>query len=243
MKSKLLNTGLIISMVGNLFGIMLSGVMTWSDIEASLFQYNITGKKKLSSLNCPILLNGNEEREIKVTIKNDRDQAISPYIRAFVSEDHITFKRESTHDLLIQPGDAVEIIWKIRAEDAVYDLFVFFRIYIHDDFPYPSRDGTCGVLVTNIPGLSGNQLTLILFTFSILLIVGGNILIQISPLPHEDKRKTTIGTKYLSGLTLLSIFIAYLGYWVIGLIIWTIIVVLVMILSLQLISGEKQINP
>lgn len=230
MKGKLLNTGLIITIVGNLLGIMITAMMLWADQEASLFKYNITGKKNLILLNCPILLNGNEEREIKVSLKNNRDKVMSPFIRAYVSEEHITLTRESTHELIIQPGDAVEIIWKIYPEDAVYHRFVFFRIYIHDDYPYPTRDGTCGVWVTNIPGLSGNQLFLIFFTFSILLIVGGNILIQIAPHPLYDKRKITVGMKYLSGLVLFNFIFAFLGFWVLGLIILTLIVVLGIVL-------------
>jgi len=230
MKGKLLNTGLIITIVGNLLGIMITAMMLWADQEASLFKFNITGKKNQILLNCPIVLNGNEEREIKVTFKNNRDKVMSPFIRAYVSEEHITLTRESTHEFIIQPGAVAKIIWKIYPEDAVYHRFVFFRIYIHDDYPYPTRDGTCGVWVTNIPGLSGNQLFLIFFTFSILLIIGGNILIHIAPHPLYDKRKITVGMKYLSGLVLLNFIFAFLGFWVPGFIILTVIVVLGVVL-------------
>jgi hypothetical protein len=237
MNNRLTNTGLILAIIGNLLGIAFGAMMIWADMEANLFKYGVTGDKKLTSFYCPILINGDEESSIKVRLKNNRDKVMTPYIRAYVSEEHITLTRQSAHALTIQPGDSAEIIWKIYPEDAVYDQFVFFRIFLHDDYPHPSRAGTCGVWVTNIPGLSGKLFIWTSLATVFLLIIAGNVLLIMNPIPHGKKRREiATGTKYLSGLILIDLILGLLGLWVLGLILLVVNVVVAFLLLIRSIS-------
>ena len=237
MSNRLTNTGLLLAVIGNLLGIAFSAMMVWADMEANLFKYGVTGDKKLTSFVCPILINGDEESAIKVRLRNNRDKVMTPYIRAYVSEEHITLTRQSAHALTIQPGDSAEIIWKIYPEDAVYDQFVFFRVFLHDDYPHPSRTGICGVWVTNIPGLSGKLIVWISLAIVFLMIIAGNVLLYLQPIPHEQKRREiATGLKYLSGLVLVDLILALLGYWVLGLLLLVVILVVSFILLIRSIS-------
>ena len=78
MKSKLTKTVLILAILGNLLGIAFSAMLIWADLEANLFKYGVTGDKKLHFFDCPILINGDEESSIIVSLKNNRDQVMTP---------------------------------------------------------------------------------------------------------------------------------------------------------------------
>jgi len=246
MKDKRKNAGLVLTAFGSLLGIALSAMLIWADIEANLFKYGVTGDKNLPFLDCPLLINGEEENFIKVRIRNNRDKEMTPYIRAYVSEEDIFISRQSATALTILPGDRAEIIWKIYPEDAVYDQFVFFRIFLHDDFPYPSRYGSCGVWVTNIPGLSGEQITRLSLGTIFLSLIIGNVLMRMDPLPQGDpKQEISTGLKYLSGLVLIDLILALLGFWLIlSLIILVVTVVISIILLVRSTSqGSMPVIP
>jgi hypothetical protein len=235
------NTGLLLTAIGSLLGLVFSAMLIWADIEANLFKYGVTGDKNLPFLDCPILINGEEESQIKVRLKNNRDQVMTPYIRAYVSEEHITLNRQSRTALTIQPGDRAEIIWKIYPEDAVYDQFVFFRVFLHDDYPYPSRYGSCGVWVTNIPGLTSQQISRFSVGIILLLLFVGNILLALNPYPHGEIRKEiATGLKYLSGLILINLILTLLGFWVLlSVIVLVVAFVVAIILLIRSISRES----
>jgi hypothetical protein len=233
MSEKRKKTGLILTAIGSLLGIAFCAMLVWADVEANLFRYGVTAEKNLPYLDCPILINGEEESSIVVRLKNNRDKEMTPYIRAYVSEEHITLDRQSTTALTIQPGDRAEIIWKIYPEDAVYDQFVFFRVFLHDDYPYPSRYGSCGVWVTNIPGLTGPQISRLSLGITLLLLLAGNTLLVINPFPDGEKRREiATGLKYLSGLVLINLILALLGFWLLLSVIILVVAVIVGIILL-----------
>ena len=240
MKSKLINTGFVLAVLGSILGIIFSAMMIWADLEANNFEYAQTGEKNLRALRCPILINGDEESSITVRLKNNRDKVMTPFLRAYVSEEHIALTRQSAHNLTLQPGDITEIIWKIYPEDAVYERFVFFRVFLKDDYPNPTRDGNCGVWVTDIPGLSGQQILGISLSATLLLLIGGNILLILNPIPHGKKKKEiATGLNYLSALILIDLLLAVLGLWVLGLIILIVILVVSFVLLLRSITEES----
>ena len=93
MSYKRKETGLILTAIGSLLGIAFSAMLVWADVEANLFKYGVTAEKNLPYLDCPILINGEEENSIVVRLRNNRDKEMTPYIRAYVSEEHITLNQ------------------------------------------------------------------------------------------------------------------------------------------------------
>ncbi len=240
MNTKLIKIGLILVIIGNLLGIAFSAMVIWADMEANLFKYGVTADKKLLFFDCPLLINGDEESQIKVRLKNNRDKVMTPYIRAYVSEEHITLNRQSAIALTIEPGDTAEIIWKIYPEDAVYDQFVFFRVFLNDDYPYPSRVGNCGVWVTDIPLLSGKQITGFSLAALLLLVIGGNALLLKQSVPHTKKiKEIIIGNRYLSGILLIDLVLALFGFIAPGLILLVVVFVLAIVLLIRSITKES----
>lgn len=236
MDNKLTKTGLILAIIGNILGIFLSAILIWADLEANLFKYGVTAEQRIF-FDCPILINGEEESTIRVRLKNNRDKVMTPYIRAYVSEEHITVTRKSAHALTIEPGDSAEIIWKIYPEDAVYDQFVFFRVFLHDDYPHPSKFGTCGVLVTNIPGLTGQQISRFSLAIILLSLIVGNALLLKKSLPHTKKIKELItGIRILSGSVMVLLVPALLGQYVPGLILLVVVLAVAVALLFRSIS-------
>ena len=47
-------------------------------------------------------------------------------------------------------------------EDAAYDRIIFFRVYVNAKYPYPSMGGSCGIILLDWWGLTGNQILAIM---------------------------------------------------------------------------------
>jgi hypothetical protein len=91
--------------------------------------------------------------------------------------------------------------------------------------------------VTDITELSGKQISQISVVSILLLIIAGNILLFRITLPKDDKRREIImGIKYLSGLVLIDLIFALLGFLALGLILLVVTVVVTFILLIRSIS-------
>jgi hypothetical protein len=147
--------------------------MVWGDLEASLFASSLDGDKSLSTLNCPVLMSPNEVGVIKATFTNPTDKDWQRYTRVFISDGFVTLQREIKMTVDVPQGQKRTVSWEIYPEDAVYDRFIFYHIYVNARYPYPSLDGSCGVVLLDLWGLTGRQSFYLIGFSSIISIVLG----------------------------------------------------------------------
>lgn len=234
-------TGGLLLTTGILLGFILSSLMIWGDLEASLFTSGLRADKSLSTLKCPIVITTNETGKITATLKNPTEKPLERYLIANVSEGYASLVREIRTNLPIPPEEKQKVEWKIYPEDAAFnERVILFRVYINPRHPHPSLGGNCGVVRVNIDGITGNQImgSSILLTFASIGL--GAALIELGHRSAQKQSRNSINSAYaLTGLVVGAGILGYLGMWVLGIGLLAIAVLMLgIILTRKLSSGN-----
>ena len=219
-------TSLLIYSIGILTGMAIAAGLIWSDLEASLFDSGIS-PASLLQLNCPVAISTHETGMISATIENPTEKEKSFFMRTHISEGYLSLMREIKGQVSVPPDDKETISWEIFAEDAVYDRVVMFRIYINPSYPLPSQGNFCGVLVLDIPWLTGTQFFITLLVISLAAVIGGSILWRkANPRMTENTQSLTNAMNALALIIFGMIAISYYGLWVLGIVFFAISILL-----------------
>jgi hypothetical protein len=209
--------GLFVFSFGVLLGLVLTGLALWGDIEAVLFDASIGATGRISSLRCPVMITSQETGVVRATFSNPADREINLPIIIRISEGRVTLMREIRSFLPLSPGERASFEWEVTPEDAAFDLFVLVRVHTLRMSPLPARTGSCGILVIDIPVLTGNQLFTIILVGS-LLSMGTGLRIWWSANPNLVGRKQESGYAMLALLItiLIGFLVNFFGFWLLG---------------------------
>jgi len=235
-ENKIFVIGMLSVIIGNLLGLMMAAGMVWADLEGSLFLFGLIGEKTTRRLDCPVLMTTNETREVTLTLKNPSQEQDTRFVTTTISEGYLTLVREIKQNVSLGPGETKELSWEIFPEDAVYRKIVLFRVYVKGSYPYPSLEANCGVLVFDIPLLKGSQVMGLTLGFTFLMMLAGNSILQFqyrSARLGPRRQRMSRAMYIMSILIAVDILISYLGFWVYGLILLVVIVMMIMVLNLQ----------
>ena len=139
----------------------IAGGIIWGDIETSVFDSSIKAKSSLR-LNCPVAITTDEVGKISATVENQWIEEKKFYVRAHISEGYVSLNREINQQIPVAPGEKGKVSWEIYPEDAAYNRIILFRAYVNPSYPVPSQGNFCGVLVLDIPFLTGTQIFLLM---------------------------------------------------------------------------------
>jgi hypothetical protein len=155
----ILGAGLYLT--GLLVGVTFLSLFVWANIEASLFDPAISGDKSLRTLQCPIIITEEEVASIRVTINNPLEREIDRKVRLNISEGMLTLKRQEAQLISLTPGETKTLEWEAYPSDAAFERLILVRGYIFRSTPLPASSGSCGILVVNVPGMTGGQISLL----------------------------------------------------------------------------------
>ena len=176
-------------------GLVLAAVfalgISWPDQEAVNFERSLAESEALSALRCPLLITPQDNGEIGVTITNTHIRPTSLRIRARVSLGTISSAREDIQQVALEPDESATLRWPIAMEDAVYGRIVMARVNQFRRTPFPAQSSACGVLVLNVPGLTGGQIVALLVSGALLGLAGGAALWLRAGWPLNLKRRGT----------------------------------------------------
>jgi hypothetical protein len=203
--------------IGVLLGLALMSVTVWADLEAVLFNPQPRQHKPFRSLRCPIIITPEETGVIRARIKNTLDREADFFIRAHISHGYVTLRREVITELTLAPGESERVAWEITADDAAFERLVFFRMTMKGGYPMPTRQGTCGVLLANMPSLKGNQIVVILLVGSLFFMLGGGGLWFAT---HREMLELQVQLSRAMGFLAVSVIlgmgVSLMGWWVFG---------------------------
>jgi len=214
-------TVLILSAVLFCLGLLLGGAFTvatvWADLEAALFDPSLDADEALSSLRCPVLITGQETGQVSATFANSSSRALLRTVRAHISYGFVTLMREEEEQFTLEPGESRRLEWAVTAEDAAWRHFVLVRINELRNSPLPSRTGTCGILVLNVPGLSGNQVVFLAGATAVLSMIVGVVLWAAGRrAASKQVPDLTRSMSVLVALMLAAMVISSRGQWMVG---------------------------
>jgi hypothetical protein len=234
--------GALIFACGILVGIVFTVCAVWADLESTLYFTKLTNVK-LTTLKCPVFMTKTEEGKITATFKNTIDRHINPSIRAEFSSPGLTITAREF--LPLEVGEKKQVEWTVNKDNIDLKFFIFAKVYSTAEYPIPAREGTCGIFVLNLPGLTGMQVEIILFAVSILCLVAGLWLWQASsPDTLGRTYDATRALRFLALLVLAGMIVGSLGWWIVGVLLLVLIVLMsVSIFFFALAPFEKKSGP
>lgn len=220
--------GVLVFSAGVLLGLTLSAGAVWGDLEATLFGVSITADASLKTLKCPVMMTSTESGTVAATFSNPTDRPISPKIQTHISHGYVTLKREIRTRVRLAPGESQQLAWPVASDDAAYGYLILVKVLALGQYPLPSRQASCGILVVNVPSLTGKQIIAFSFATSLSSMVLGTALCVVGsqPLSKQD-RAAARAMSCIATTVLAAMLAALLGWWVLGGVLLVIAVLLV----------------
>ncbi|MBN2547577.1 MAG: hypothetical protein JXB15_00345 [Anaerolineales bacterium] len=231
---------ILIFSFGVFLGIVFFGFAAWGDLEASLFAPSIKPGAPLETMHCPVAITAHEIAVIRATVENTTDRTIDANMRSFMSQGLVTLIKQEDTRFVLAPGENKTLIWEASPEDAVYGLFIFARLYLYAIYPQPSLGSSCGILVVNVPFLSGNQLVTLVVALSLLCMLAGlGFWYQLNRPLKGNIRFMTQSMLALTIFLVAGMLTTIPGWWLPGLILLAITVLLIVTILANIILSSE----
>lgn len=220
--------GVLFFSAGVLLGLALFGSAAWADLESSLFDTSMSGDATLRTLRCPVMITKSEAGTAAATLSNPFERPTEFTIRAHVTQGFVTLMRELNFKLPLDPGDKGTLEWEVTPDDAAYGRLIMVRVRVYPKYPIPSRHASCGILVLDVPHLTGNQILACVLAATLLSIAAGmGLWVTGDRRPSKPGLEVTRAMGALAACVLLGTIVALAGWWVLGVILFAITVLLI----------------
>lgn len=217
-QNKIGNLLLILAFIlSSLLAATLLGVAVWGDVEASMFDLSYKGDENLSTLNCPVLITPRDNAEFSASFSNPFDKNIKPSVRVHISSGHLTLMQEENVKFQLAPAESKRLSWSVDPEDAVYGKMVLVKVFLFPNHPIPSKDATCGILVLDLPSLTGQQIVTSALAVSFVGMIGSTAGWKLNNrLMTKRQREAFRAMSILAGALIIGLAASLMGYWLIG---------------------------
>jgi hypothetical protein len=183
--------GLALFWLGILLAVALASGGTMADLEATFYGFPWYTHERLPGFKCPVLMTRWETGTVSLTLKNPTDRTIPFLAHADISTPGPT--REARTKVEVAPGEKQRVEWTVTSADVDLGYFIFVSGWTNPAYPYPTRQSMCGILVLNVPGLTGQQVFAGTLVVSVLSMVGGIYLWITGSRPLAGRRRSATG--------------------------------------------------
>ena len=208
----------ILVSVGVLLALALSAIAITGDAEATLFNAGLAHfrDEALPNLRCPVLITETESGIVSATFENTLERPVEFKVRTHISQ-YIPMWREIDSDLPVEAGAAERLEWTVTSDDAVQGNYILVKVLRFRKYPLPALLGSCGILVVNLPFLTGNQITALAVAASLLGLVGGVGLWVVAHRPLMGSAlEAARAMGVLAGIVVVGMIASLLGAWMLG---------------------------
>lgn len=204
--------GLLLFSAGILLGSLLAGGLVWSDLEAVFYGLPHLTNDTFGGLYCPPLMTRSETANLQVTVRNDTDRPISPLIRVEISAPGLmSSSREKVP--VMQPGESATLEFPVSEENIDLNFFIFAKAFRYPDYRTRLAEDTCGILVLDVPFVTGDALLALWLGLSILGAIAGLWILE----KHENivihRASMLAGFRAMAIAMLIGVILAIQGAW------------------------------
>lgn len=207
--------GLLLFSAGILLGSLLAGGLVWSDLEAVFYGLPHLTNDTFGGLYCPPLMTRSETATLQVTVGNDTDRPISPLIRVEISAPGLmSSSREKAP--VMQPGERTTLDFPVSEENIDLNFFIFAKAFRYPDYRTRLAEDTCGILVLDVPLVTGGVLLALWLGLSILGVMAGLWILE----KHESivihRASMLAGFRAMAIAMLIGVILSIQGAWLPG---------------------------
>jgi hypothetical protein len=215
--------------LGVTIGLALSGIAVWDNLESTNYFFTGVRYAPFHGLRCPLMIAPTEKGIVTAVFNNPTNEEDKFFYRAEISRK--AFSRRQIEDQIAVPSHQAKTIQlAVDATDRDLMFFIFMKITILPNSVRPSQEAVCGVMIVNILGLKGAQISTIAILLSFSGIAIGLGLWQ----PTSTKADRDLGrvVQTLGFVALLTMFAASIGWWIVAIAL-LVLSILLMVISLR----------
>ena len=211
---KVRSIGFGLFIVGTILLAFIGAVSVWGDLEATVFNAAITRRDRLTTLKCPAVITTNETGIVTASFYNPDDKSLDMETRTYVTDGYVVLMREIITKFTLAPGETSSVEVQVTADNAAYDRLILVRMHQQRRNPLPHRTASCGIMVVDIPFLTGTQFIILVVSVGILLSSGGLAFWALNTKPIVWERKKIFKTMIVfAAAALLMAALGLMGQW------------------------------
>lgn len=191
----------------------LEGMSFWGYPESNRYDPKIETDGRLHNLICPVLVASSETAIVKVKVSNPKDFTITPSVQASISNPSVQDNLIRDKQILtLAAGETVELSWQVGRENILFGRVILVRVYLFQSAYHPPSATThCGIIVGDLGGLSGEQLSIFIISVSLIGIVAGALIWWSAREGVQNIDKIIGMFAWLLALTVVSLLANFLG--------------------------------
>jgi len=211
--------GITSLVIGALLFVYIGIISIWGELEASFFNAALRSEEPLDTLSCPAVITSSETAAVSGTFFNPYDKSANMEIRTYITAGFVTLMNEFITTFSLEPGNTKIVEVPIIPEDAAYERVIMVRMHQMKRIPFPYQNASCGIVVVNIPFLTGTQFITLTLSLGTLLSAGGIAFWAVNSKPIVWLRLKIFVAMIIFALTSASIAaIGLIGLWGLALI-------------------------
>jgi hypothetical protein len=220
--------GYVIFYLGVILGLALAAIAVWNRTEAISYFFRGAKLEPFNGLRCPAFIAPTETAAITVDFKNPANEEDTFFYRIEVSGAPST--RRIADQITVPPHKTKSTQVTVDAKDVDLLFFIFTRINTSPGPLHSAQEAVCGMMVVNLMGLTGAQLSTIAICLSFLGMATGLSLWQRTITRAGATMQRLMPTIGL--VVLLALLSGALGWWMAGMAL-LVIAILLMVISLR----------
>jgi len=223
--------GGVIFLLGFFLGLALALSAIWSDFEGFSYFNTGAGYQSFNGLVCPILMTRSEKSVVTADFENPSGQEFEPYYEVAISAPGSSRKLEG--QLSVPAHAARSVQWTVDANDIDLGFFIFVDVQVLPVAEYSTREGTCGIMVLDLPGMTGGQVFAWTLAASLIgLVLGLGLWENAAGSTNDRYRNRHRIFQALGIMVLLALLASIIGLWAAGLF-FCILAVLLLVICLR----------
>lgn len=228
-------SGVLLFLSGIMLGLLLSSGILWGSLEAYANEAVSDGRRL--SLDCPLMLAPGDSGEVGAEIANSTGEEVSPVIAAAISG-----KPPVDQTLSLSPGEVQPLSWRVDTMSRVYNWLILVNVEQRRYRDLEPRQGSCGILVYSLFGLTGTgTFGLIVGVSLALMLLGGFTWIRARGNVQTRNLNFEYASGFLGALVLASLLSSLQHWWGLILVFNALILLMLGIIFTEFIlrSGNK----
>lgn len=230
MNTKLLRiSSLVLFFLGVLTGLALAVIAIWNNIEATNYFFRGVKYAPFGGLRCPLLIAPTEKGTVTAVFNNPTDGEDRFLYRAEISREPFS-TRQVDDQVAVPTRQSKNIQLTVDAQDVDLRFFILVKLTVLPNSVHPSQEAVCGVMVANLLGLTGAQITNVALLVSFLgMAVGLGLWQQTSTAADYDRWRLM---QALGLVVIFAMVTAALGWWILAIAL-AVITILLLVISLR----------
>jgi len=204
--------GLLLFSAGILLAFVLTAALTWANLEADFYGFQHYTNSRFDGLSCPLMMTRAETGSVIMFVKNPSTTEINPLLRIDLSTSGV-FDSQSAR-IIIKPGETRRFEQTISARNMDLGNFIFAKAFRYPSYPLANAEANCGILVLDVPFLTGGEIFAIWFGLSLILTCLGYWM-YLASAPKTNNAKFN-ALRFLVVAAMGGLLVSINGIWLLG---------------------------